>query len=363
MPNSSIPRPAVDPEISAETLRVRIAEAAASGTPVRIVGGGSKAFYGNPWEGNELATTGHTGIVGYEPGELVMTVRAGTPLAEIEAHLAAHRQMLAWEPPRFAPQATIGGAIATGLSGPRRPYAGAARDYVLGLRCITGRGEIQAFGGRVIKNVAGFDVSRLMVGALGTLGLILDVSVKLLPAPETEVTVRFADTTADAIARMNRLAMHPALSATCHYDGRTYARFSGTRDGVRAAVKASAGEVSGEDEGLWERLREQTHPFFGDDGQVLWRMSLASTAPPLPLPGEWLIEWGGAQRWLKTPATAAEVRQSVEQYGGHATAFRGHRGKVPVFHPLPPELARIHARLKTSFDPAGIFNRGHFFPG
>lgn len=345
----------------AEALRARVAQAAAAGTPLRIVGGGTKAFYGNPCDGERLLTAGHTGIVCYEPEELVMTVRSATPLAEIEGRLAAHRQMLPWDPPQFGPGATIGGAIATGLSGPRRPYTGAARDYVLGLTCISGRGEIQAFGGRVIKNVAGFDVSRLMVGALGTLGLIVEVSLKLLPAPETEATVVFSHDATSAIEHMNRLAMHRGLSGTCHYNHQTYARFSGTPAGVQAAVAASGGEVTAEGEQVWRALREQTHPFFGDDGRVLWRLSLAATAPPLPLPGDWLIEWGGAQRWLKSNADAREIRGVVERHGGHATAFRGHGGTVAVFHPLPPVLERVHARLKECFDPAGIFNRGVFF--
>lgn len=291
-----------------------------------------------------------------------MTVRAATPLAEIEQRLARHHQMLAWEPPQFGVGATIGGAIATGLSGPRRPYTGAARDYVLGLTCISGRGEIQAFGGRVIKNVAGFDVSRLMVGALGTLGVILEISLKLLPAPEAEATVVLSHDAASAIEHMNRLAMHRGLSATCHYEHRTYARFSGTSEGVRAAVAASGGEaVEEEGTAFWRALREQTHPFFRDDGRVLWRLSLAATAPPLPLPGDWLMEWGGAQRWLKSDADAREIRAVVERQGGHATAFRGHQGVVSVFHPLPPVLECVHMRLKDCFDPTGIFNRGRFF--
>ncbi|MHB8564604.1 MAG: glycolate oxidase subunit GlcE [Acidiferrobacteraceae bacterium] len=344
-----------------EVLRTRVAEAAATGTVLRIVGSGSKQFYGNRCMGEPLATHAHAGVVGYEPGELVITARSGTRLLDIEQQLAAHRQMLAWDPPRFGPQATIGGAIATGLSGPRRAYTGAARDYVLGVTAITGRGEIQVFGGRVIKNVAGFDVSRLMTGALGTLGVILEVSLKVLPLPECEMTLVFPCEVSAAIGQMNQLALHRGLSGASHYDGRMYLRFSGGTRSVQAAVAAAGGVVVDDADTLWESLREQTHPFFADDGRVLWRLSLAPATPPLPLPGDWLIEWGGAQRWLKSNAEVTAVRAIAEHHGGHATAFRYQSDAVGAFHPLSPPAARLHGRLKECFDPAAILNRGRLY--
>ncbi len=344
-----------------EALRLRVAEAAATETALRIVGSGSKQFYGNHCAGEPLAMHAHAGIVDYEPGELVITARSGTKVLDIEKQLAAHRQMLAWDPPRFGPQATIGGAIATGLSGPRRAYTGAARDYVLGVTVVTGRGEIQAFGGRVIKNVAGFDVSRLMTGALGTLGVILDVSLKVLPLPECEMTLVFPCDVSTAIGQMNQLARHPGLSGTSHYDGQMYIRFSGSTHSVQAASAAAGGVVVSDADVPWERLREQTHPFFADDGRVLWRLSLAPATPPLPLPGDWLIEWGGAQRWLKSNTEATAVRAAAERHGGHATAFRYQPDAVGAFHPLSPPAARLHRRLKECFDPVAILNRGRLY--
>ena len=341
-----------------EVLRESVARAFADAAPLRIRGGDSKAFYGRRAAGEVLDVAGHRGIVAYEPSELVLTARAGTPLAEVEAALAGHRQMLPFEPPHFGPGATLGGTVACGLSGPRRPYAGAARDFVLGAQVVSGRGEVLRFGGQVMKNVAGYDVSRLMVGALGTLGVLLEVSVKVLPAPAHEMTLVLETDARTAIETMNRLAGRPLpISAACHAGDRLYLRLSGSESGVEAARVALGGETA--DGSFWQALREHRLPFFAGDGP-LWRLSVPPTAPPLDLAGPMLLDWGGAQRWVRSDAGEARVRQVADSAGGHATLFRGGDRGGTVFHPLAPPLAALHRRLKAAFDPAGILNPGRF---
>ncbi len=341
-------------------LQQAVQEALASGGALNLRGGGSKAFYGRTPEGAPLALAGHTGIVNYEPKELVLTARAGTPLSEAKILLAAERQMLAFEPPAFGDAATLGGTIACGLSGPRRPYTGSARDFVLGMRIINGRGEILRFGGEVMKNVAGYDVSRLMTGALGTLGLILEISLKVLPIPEQEITLVQERSAAEAIEVMNAWGGRPLpITAAC-YDGlHLHVRLSG----APAAVAAGRDRVGGEqgDEAFWHSVGEHRHPFFSDD-RPLWRLSLPHRVPPLELPGKQLIDWGGAQRWLFSDATAADIRRPLERAGGHASLFRGGDRRGSVFHPLPEALATIHRNLKQAFDPRAIFNPGRLYP-
>lgn len=342
-----------------ETLK----RATADRTPLRIRGGGTKDFYGGPTIGETLRVAAYRGIVDYEPSELVITARCGTPLKEVEAVLAQHGQMLPFEPPHFGSSATLGGCVAAGLSGPRRATSGAVRDYVLGVRILDGRGTELAFGGRVMKNVAGYDVSRLMVGSLGTLGVILEVSLKVLPRPRTERTLRLDMDEAQAIETMNRWASTPLpISATFYHDGLVYVRLSGAEGAIRAAQAKIGGEAIVDDAEFWASVREHTHPFFGS-GQRLWRLSVKSTTPPLQLPGRQVIEWGGALRWLVTDAPAAEIRAAAQRAGGHATLFRGADGTTPVFHPLPATLERIHRRLKQAFDPACILNPGRLYPG
>jgi glycolate oxidase FAD binding subunit len=377
----------------------RIRDAHDSHTRLIIEGGGSKTFYGNPDEGEVLSTRKLTGVVDYQPKELVLTARAGTPLAEIEALLAGHNQMLAFEPPHFSPSpqpspsrgeganvtpktinATLGGSIAAGLSGPRRPYAGAARDFVLGVRIIDGTGQPLRFGGQVIKNVAGYDVSRLMVGALGTLGLITEVSLKVLPRPAAEVSLQFELDEAAAILRMNQWAGQPLpLSATSWHAGVLTVRLSGAASAVRAAQAKLGGDALGDAAAFWQRLRDQATPFF--DKRPLWRLAVKSTTPPMKLGEAQWIEWGGAVRWLASDRSPATLRDAARTAGGHATLFRGAplplspNGGSPlpsvmpnaindgVFTPLAPALAALHRNLKQRFDPHGIFNHGRLFPG
>lgn len=344
-------------------LSERIRESAAEKRALRIRGGGTKDFYGGEPRGEILDTTAYRGIVSYEPTELVITVRAGTPLAEVEAAMRKEGQMLAFEPPHFGDAATLGGAIACGLSGPRRPYAGAARDLVLGVRMLDGRGSDLRFGGRVMKNVAGYDVSRLMVGSLGTLGVILEVSIKALPLPVAEVTLCREHSQAEAIALMNEWAGKPLpVSATCHFGKTLYVRLSGAAAAVRAARAKIGGEEVPDGAAFWKSVREHELEFFRQP-QPLWRISLKSTTPPLNLPGQQLVEWGGALRWLKADLDAAAVRDAAAFGGGHATLFRGGDKAAGVFHPLSPALAAIHRRLKQAFDPAGILNPGRLYAG
>ncbi|MBV7537885.1 glycolate oxidase subunit GlcE [Duganella sp. sic0402] len=337
----------------------RIRAASAAGTPLRLRGGGSKDWYGQSMQGELLDTRAYAGVIAYEPTELVMTARCGTPLAEIEALLAQHNQMLAFEPPRFD-GATIGGVVASALSGPRRASAGAVRDFVLGAVLMDGRGEVLRFGGQVMKNVAGYDVSRLLAGSLGTLGLILEVSLKVLPAPLRETSLRFEMSEIDALARLNEWAGQPLpISASCWHRGMLSLRLSGAEAAVAAAQRKLGGEAA--DAALWASLRDQVHPHFSGGG--LWRLSLPSHASAIILRGEQLIEWGGAQRWLKVDdaAQADSIRRSVAAAGGHATLYRGGDKDVGVFHPLAPAVAKIHQRLKHAFDPAGIFNPGRMY--
>ncbi|MFQ5489055.1 MAG: glycolate oxidase subunit GlcE [Gammaproteobacteria bacterium] len=343
-------------------LQDQIRSAVAERRPLRIHGSGSKDFYGRPVEGETLAVAGHRDIVNYQAAELILTARCGTPLEELEQCLAAQGQMLPFEPPRFGPGATLGGAVACGLSGPRRPYAGALRDFILGARCINGRGEILRFGGEVVKNVAGFDAARLMAGALGTLGVLLDISLKILPRPAAELTLAFEMEAAAAIGALNRWAARPLpLSAGSHGDGLLRLRLSGAPAALEAAHTRLGGEVLSNGADYWRSLREHELDFFRDD-RPLWRISLPPAAPPLPIVGDWHLEWGGAQRWLKTALRPAIVRATTTRAGGHATLFRNGAGHGAVFHPLAPALLEIHKRLKAAFDPHRILNPGRLYP-
>jgi glycolate dehydrogenase FAD-binding subunit len=347
-----------DNDLSLElTEAVRAAGARA---PLHIIGGGTKNFYGRAARGVPLSVARHRGIVSHEPTELVITARAGTPLHEIEAALASRDQMLAFEPPHFGERATLGGTIACGFSGPRRPYAGAARDFVLGVKIINGKGEILSFGGRVMKNVAGYDVSRLMVGALGTLGVLLEVSLKVLPRPPLETTIAFALPAPQALSRITAFnAQALPLSAAVHIGDTLYIRLSGAEQTVRAAQQKLGGEEIRDGATLWRKLREHELDFFAGD-TPLWRISVPPAAPLARLSGTWLIDWAGAQRWLKSNARAIEIWDWASHVGGHAALFRGGDRAGEVFHPLSPALTQLHINLKQAFDPAGLLNIGRY---
>lgn len=342
-------------------LQDTIRTAAAARTPLQLVGSGSKSFYGRKATGEIVSLIEHQGIVDYQPSELVITARAGTPLQEIETLLDANGQMLGFEPPRFGARASLGGTLACGFSGPRRPYAGAARDFVLGIKIINGTGELLNFGGQVIKNVAGYDVSRLMVGALGTLGVLLETSLKVLPRPAEQLTLVRESDSDEAVRLMNEWAGRPLPLSACCYDGaRLYVRLSGAATAVRAARLKLGGETLADAQRFWENVRELRHGFFVSNA-VLWRLSVPPATPPLDVPGQWFIDWGGAQRWLRSTASAAVIRAAAEQVGGHATQFRGGDREAAVFQPLAPGLRAVQQRLKHAFDPQGIFNPGRLY--
>ena len=345
----------------------RIRDAAGRGQALRLRGGGSKDFYGGLPAGEMFDTRAFAGIVAYEPTELVITARCGTPLGDLEAALAQSRQMLAFEPPHFAAGATLGGCIAAGLSGPRRASAGALRDFVLGVRILDGRGRDLSFGGQVMKNVAGYDLSRLVAGSLGTLGLVLQASLKVLPQPACELTLQLEMPEERAIDALNRWAGQPLpISASAWHDGDLGVRLSGASSAVQGAAQKLGGERLDDARAaaFWRGLREQTNPFFAGDAP-LWRLSVPSHAPRIELPGAQatgpMIEWGGALRWFRTRAEAAGVCAAAARAGGHATLFRGAQRSAGALAALPPELARLHRGLKAVFDPAGVLNPGRMY--
>ena len=354
MPTSSVCK---DADIAAD-LADAVRRASETRTPLRIVGGDSKRFYGRPSADDVLSVAGHRGVIAYEPTELVITARAGTPVADIEVLLAESGQMLAFEPPVFGPASTIGGVIAAGLSGPRRPFAGAVRDFVLGVTVLDGRGRSLRLGGTVVKNVAGFDGFRLMAGALGCLGVLLDVSLRVVPRPRAERAFSLGVDNSSAATLLTALMRRPLpLSGAVQDGGRLNLRLSG----AEAAVAQAAREIGGEEAPLkvWDDLRHMRLPVL--TAPRLWRLAVPRTAPALALEGRWLHDWAGAQRWLVTDEAASRVRAVAVAAGGHATLFRGAGPDEAVFTPLPAPLLALHQRLKAAFDPAGILNPGRMY--
>ncbi|MDT8894688.1 glycolate oxidase subunit GlcE [Halomonas sp. I1] len=352
-----------DRDIS-ETLGERIRRADAEGTPLRIVGGDTKAFLGNTVDGEPLSTREHRGIPRYDPVELIVSVRAGTPLAELEARLDEQGQRLPFEPPHFGDAATVGGMVATGLSGPRRPWAGAVRDFVLGVRLIDRHGASLRFGGEVMKNVAGYDLSRLMVGAQGCLGLLTDVSLKVLPKPSAQRSLRLEMPLAEARRRLVEWGQEPLpITAATWFDGALHIRLEGGPGSVDATGRRLGGEPLGAT--FWPALREQQLAFFTreDDARPLWRLSLPQQAPAPDLEDvdetAMLHDWAGAQRWLRSTAPDEAVHAEACRLGGHATRWTP--GEQTPFTPLSPVLAKYHRRLKTELDPNGIFNPGRLY--
>ena len=358
-------------------LAERVRQAAAAKAILRIRGGATKqSMAGVISDAATLDMRSYAGIVDYAPSELVITARAGTPLVEIEKVLAERGQCLPFDPPRFADadgrlSGTVGGMVASGLAGPGRAAAGGVRDYVLGVQLVNGRGEAMVFGGQVMKNVAGYDVSRLMAGAMGTLGLIVEVSLKVLPRAPAEATLRFEMPQAQALERLNAWGGKPLpLNASCWVEeagaGTLYLRLRGAQAAVQAASRTLGGELQPDAAAEWTQCREQQLPWFTERaGRDLWRLSVPQTAPVLDVPEPPLIEWHGAQRWVAGDrADADALRRVAAAAGGHATLFRAAGAQdVPRFAPPQPPLDRIQRELKQQFDPAGIFNRGRLFPG
>ena len=355
----------------------QIREAAAQKSPLIIEGSGSKRWYGNAVVGQrQLSTVDHTGILDYDPAELVLTARAGTTIAELEKALAERGQMLPFEPPRYASASTLGGVIAAGLSGPARPYAGGARDFVLGLHIIDGKGDLLKFGGQVMKNVAGYDVSRLMTGSLGVLGLITQVSLKVLPIPPAQSTLCFELSEAAAIHQVNEWSTKPLpITGSVWHQGMLCVRLAGARAAVASAEQQLGGSKLAPEAAakLWIEFQDQTHAFFGGASDMvgqrsLWRLSLPAIAPAIDAAiisgaDAQLIEWGGAQRWLWSDAAPESIRKVARSLGGHAILFNNQHAVGDVFDALPPALMAIHQRLKNTFDPHGIFNPGRLYQG
>ncbi|MBO9516216.1 MAG: glycolate oxidase subunit GlcE [Variovorax sp.] len=363
----------MDPALRQITERIRAA--AADGTVLSIRGGGTKDFYGEPPQGEPLSTRGVIGITSYEPSELVVTARAGTPLAELEAVLAAEGQCLAFEPPRFAEGGTVGGMVAAGLAGPSRASAGSVRDFVLGAVLVNGRGELLTFGGQVMKNVAGYDVSRVLAGSLGVLGVIAEVSLKVLPVAPAEATLEFACSQADALRLVNEWGGRPLpLNASAWRERDGAGVLSLRLRGANAAVEAACAHLGGERQdparaaAEWTALRDQRHPWFaGHAAHDVWRLSVPQTAPVLGIDGSALVEWHGGQRWvLAPPDQRPQLRAAAQKAGGHATLFRpsdahGHR-VLGRFDALSASIERIHRALMQEFDPHAVFHRGRLYP-
>ncbi len=345
-----------------QQLADQVRSACSAATPLVIRAGDSKAFYGQPVTGEALHIDAYRGVLDHDPSELVLSAAAGTPLKEIEDTLAAQGQFLPFDPPAHDDRTTLGGIIATGLSGPRRPWTGPVRDYVLGIRCINGRGQILKFGGQVIKNVAGYDVSRLLTGSMGTLAVILEVSLKVLPRPAFELGLIAEMPLAKARDYIQHWSLRPMpVSGACYYAGRLRLRLSGYEQAVRK-VAAESGLQQDDNLDFWNNLRHQRLAFFRSEGP-LWRVSLPARHMTFDWPGERLIDWGGSLHWINTDTNAEELRNAVAAAGGHATLYHAGGIEAPRFHPLPAALMQLQRRLKAAFDPSGILNPGRMYPG
>lgn len=341
-------------------LQQQVKEASSNKNQLRIEAGRSKLFYGNPVAGDVIDVRPHQGIISYEPSELVIKVKAGTPLSEIEATLAEQQQCLPFEPPHFGTSATIGGTIACGLSGPARPFRGSLRDHVLGCTILTGKGDLLHFGGEVMKNVAGYDVSRLMAGSLGTLGILLDVSLRVAPAGDADITLQFNCDVEEAMQKCRAWSSQAlSLSAACYTNETLYVRLSGS-DAAIASAQVKLGGTEAEGLTFWNELREHQLPFFNNN-MPLWRVSVAATNSELNIKGESIIDWAGAQHWITTNESEIEIRNKVELLGGHATLFRNGDNHNEALHPLSGKLKQLHLNLKQVFDPFGILNFGRMY--
>jgi glycolate oxidase FAD binding subunit len=345
-----------------DQLAAQIRSAADAHRPLRIRAGGSKDFYGNDPHGEILDPRALRGVIAYEPSELYLRAYAGTPLSEIESELQARGQILPFEPPRHTADATLGGCVVAGLAGPRRVTVGSAqgavRDFVLGARLLDGRGHHLSFGGTVIKNVAGYDVSRLLAGSLGVLGVVTEIAIKIVPRPAQELSLRLAMPMQEALVNLCLWAGQPwPISASCWHAGVLTLRLSGARAAVQSARSRLGGEPMDDEAAahFWQSLRDQQHAFFA--GGPLWRLGVPANAPP-QAPDEMLIEWGGAQRWWRTSASATMVRATAAEAGGHATLYRGGNRREDVFSPLSAAALAVHRRLRDVFDPAYIFDAG-----
>ncbi|MBV8122812.1 MAG: glycolate oxidase subunit GlcE [Paucibacter sp.] len=341
-----------------DELQEQRREARAQGTTLIPMGAGSKRDWLPPREGKTLSLAGISGIIDYQPSELVIRARAGTPLREIETTLAERNQMLASEPPNLDGRSTLGGAVACGWSGPRRPWAGALRDQVLGVTMLNGTGELLRFGGSVIKNVAGFDVSRLMTGSMGTLGVILEANLKVVPRPPVDIVLALECGQAEGIRRANQASASAIPLAGAAWEaGVLRLRLSGAAAGVAVGRDILGGEEDHDGLAWFDALRHFRHAFFGQPapGMILWRLSLPQAAPPLLVGYPQLVDWAGGQRWLLAHAEASSIVQAAASAAGGNASIRRVGTPWPQHSPLTPTIAALQQRLKRAFDPAGLF--------
>ncbi len=355
-----------------KALQQHVQEALKIAQPLDIHGGNTKRFYGNITDklktANKLDCTAHRGIINYEPSELAITLRAGTKLSTLEKLLDENNQMLAFEPPHYlfqeTDQATIGGTIAAGISGPRRAYSGSIRDSILGVTIINGEGEFAHFGGEVMKNVAGYDLSRLMTRSMGTLGVILDVSLRLIPKPEHEITLTFEASQEDALAYFQILRKkQQIISATAWFNQQVYLRLSGSENIVEHSAKKLTGEEYSVDKQFWENMRDHQHAFFNkDNAKPLWRLSLPPDTPVIQrIDDNLLLEWGGAQRWINSNIPANIIQSIAKKHHGYAVLIKGELPEIACFPALDPALFKLHKQLKNKMDPKGIFSPGRLY--
>ena len=344
-----------------DELLQRVEAAAATQSPLCIAGGNSKQHVGREPAGDPLDIGAHAGVVDYQPSELVITVRAGTTISDLQSVLAEEGQVLACEPPEFDGTATVGGTLACNLSGPSRPWLGSIRDHVLGVRIINGKAEHLRFGGQVMKNVAGYDVSRLMAGAMGTLGIITEVTLKVLPRPEATLTVRHEVGAIDALRLMNDICRRPLpLTGACWHGGSLYVRLAGAESAVRAAAADMEGSILQDGAGFWTGLREMSLPFFAD-AEHLWCISLRPTREHFMPDADWLIDWRGARRWLAARCERETLDRLVRDAGGEAWQVRGAGNGAEVFPERCAAYRGMLLQLKRALDPAGIFNTGRLY--
>ncbi len=354
-----------------DDLLAQISDTVKQKAPLVITGGGSKTFYGNKVEGETISTAGHTGIIEYQPSELVVTVRSGTLLSELEAELKVNNQMLAFEPPQHSDNTTIGGVIACGLSGPRRAACGSARDFVLGTTIINGRAEKLKFGGQVMKNVAGYDASRLMVGAQGTLGILLDISLKVLPLNETEISLKLnieLNTVNKKIQQWIKQGL--PVTATCFLENTLYIRLGSTHSAVKQSLNIINKDFNTEEinNNFWLSIKNQTHDFF-TRSENLWRCSHQTNTVFYEAEKKQLLEWNGALRWIHANKN---LHATAEKHNGHAQRYPLTNNMIDnianndptiknIFQPLQPAALKIHRRLKQAFDPENILNSGRLY--
>ncbi len=357
-----------DNDISLE-LQNSVRDAISNNSPIYIHGGNSKLFFGNIVNATPLDVSKHTGIIDYDPTELCITVRAGTLLSDIEKALDAENQILPFEPPQYTPNATIGGALATGISGPRRAYSGSARDAILGVKIINGEGEIASFGGQVMKNVAGYDLSRMMVRSHGTLGVILEASIRLLPKPKNEVTVSLEESQSFALDYFQSLRTQQLpVTASAWFNGQAFIRLSGSEKSLDYQLKKLTANTNAKPVDnttqFWADIRDHKHHFFGRTDKPLWRLSLPPASEEIKqINDNQLIEWGGAQRWVNTNTPANIIHNSANSRNGYATLFQGNIPETPCFPKLDENLMKLHKQLKKNMDPSGIFNPGRIYSG